>query len=197
MYNTFILEGPLADKYGAEHRFIKRVSRTTRDFAYMMEANFKGFLKDFKKWGYFIYVGKNKKRQLMSVQEAQLPHQEEITYVIPKIRAHKNGKGFFGLIIGIALVAASWWAGGAGGWAYLGMMGASLALSSAAALMTPMPSTPDYTDTEDANNRPSYMFKGTVNTMEQGQTLPVAYGVTYIGSIVLGASIVVEDDTDA
>lgn len=196
MYNTFILHGVLAKKYGAIHRYTKATTRTMTDAVRMLEANFPGFKRDVKKWAFKLYRGKNKEKQIMTANDAALGYKDDTYHFVPEVRAAKSGKSILGLIIGVVLIAVAWWnpLGWSAGAYYLGALGTSLALSSAANLLTPAASTPDYSDREEANNRPSYIFKGPVNTMEQGNPVPVVYGHTFVGSTVIGASIVVEED---
>ena len=45
---------------------------------------------------------------------------------------------------------------------------------------------------EEASRRPSYVFDGAVNTVEQGHCVPVLYGELRIGSQIISAGISVE-----
>ncbi len=55
-----------------------------------------------------------------------------IINIMPVLAGAKNG-GMFNIIVGAVLIAASWWAGGAAGWGYLGASG--FALETAAFMM--------------------------------------------------------------
>ena len=57
----------------------------------------------------------------------------------------------------------------------------------------PTPVSPPASTRETANERPSYLFSGAVNTTEPGLTIPVAYGETWIGSIFVSGGIKIED----
>jgi hypothetical protein len=75
-------------------------------------------------------------------------------------------------------------------------VGASLVLGGVAQLLTPVPtlSTPSTADTEK-DPRKSYSFSGIQNTSRQGTPVPIVYGETLVGSIVISAGIDTEQVT--
>jgi len=115
------------------------------------------------------------------------------------------GAGAVGRIIaGVALVAASFLfapAGAlAGGLFTLGAqavpivagIGLSLALGGVAQLLTPTPRLDTGSD-GDADPRKSYSFSGIQNVSRQGVPVPIVYGETIVGSIVIAAGIITEE----
>jgi predicted phage tail protein len=104
------------------------------------------------------------------------------------------------IVIGVVLVAATWYAGGAGGWGWSALqtggwayqagmaIGVSLALSGISQLMSPTPqiSSKGY---EREAEKPSFVFNGPVNRTEQGGPITLVYGEIITGSIVVGGSI--------
>lgn len=109
------------------------------------------------------------------------------------------------IVLGVVLVAVAIVAGPAG-WAFSGVgagwltggmaglaagMGASLALSGVATLITGTPAIgfDDQQKAEGAESRPSYAFSGAVNTAAQGRPVPIGYGELLVGSHVLSAGI--------
>jgi predicted phage tail protein len=68
------------------------------------------------------------------------------------------------------------------------LVGASLALSGVAQLLTPTPTVPQGADTQD-DPRKSYSFSGIQNTSRQGVPVPIVYGETVVGSVVISAGI--------
>ena len=117
-------------------------------------------------------------------------------HVVPRVAgAGKNGG--FQIVIGIVLIAASWYAGGAAGWGYLGaagygmatmafMMGASMILGGVSQMLTKTPSF-DSGDSADANQSSSFSNLG--NTSAQGQPVPVAAGLVYTGSRLISQGV--------
>jgi len=66
-------------------------------------------------------------------------------------------------------------------------VGASLALSGVADLLTPIPKTPDFTSEQDP--RLSFKFSGLQNTSRAGTPVPVVYGEIFTGSVVISAGV--------
>jgi predicted phage tail protein len=67
-------------------------------------------------------------------------------------------------------------------------LGASLALGGVAQLLTPTPKVPQGADKQD-DPRKSYSFSGIQNTSRQGVPVPIVYGETIVGSVVISAGI--------
>ena len=98
------------------------------------------------------------------------------------------GAGAVGRIIaGIALVAIGLFVPGIGalGVQLLVAVGASLALSGVAQLLTPTPKISQ----DKADPRKSFSFSGIQNTSRAGVPVPVVYGETLVGSVVVSAGI--------
>ena len=106
------------------------------------------------------------------------------------------GAGAVGRIIaGIALIALSFLiiplgiaAAGAGIATAVGLAGASLLLGGVAQLLTPTPKATQGADKQD-DPRKSYSFSGIQNTSRQGVPVPIVYGETIVGSVVISAGI--------
>jgi predicted phage tail protein len=84
------------------------------------------------------------------------------------------------LIIPLGIAAA-----GAGIATAVGLAGASLLLGGIAQLLTPTPST----STDEGDPRKSFSFSGIQNTNRAGVPVPVIYGETLTGSVVISAGI--------
>ena len=67
-------------------------------------------------------------------------------------------------------------------------LGASLALGGVAQLLTPTPKVPQGADKQD-DPRKSYSFSGVQNTSRAGTPVPIVYGETLVGSVVISAGI--------
>ena len=95
------------------------------------------------------------------------------------------GAGAVGRIIaGIALIAV----GIVTGITPLIYLGASLTLGGVAHLLTPTPKVPQGADNQD-DPRKSYSFSGIQNTSRAGTPVPIVYGETLVGSVVISAGI--------
>ena len=70
----------------------------------------------------------------------------------------------------------------------IGFAGLSLVLGGVAQLLTPTPKVPQGADNQD-DPRKSYSFSGIQNTSRQGVPVPIVYGETIVGSVVISAGI--------
>lgn len=102
------------------------------------------------------------------------------------------GAGAAGRIIaGVALVAASFLIPGSAAIIGIGLksltagIGLSLALGGVAQLLTPVPKIGKEEDPSDP--RKSFSFSGIQNTSRQGVPVPIIYGETLVGSVVISA----------
>lgn len=100
------------------------------------------------------------------------------------------GAGAVGRIIaGVALIAASFIPGvGALAVSLMLGVGASLVLGGVAQLLTPVPQMNSGKDSEK-DPRKSYSFSGIQQTSRQGVPVPIVYGETLVGSVVISAGI--------
>lgn len=128
--------------------------------------------------------------------------QQEISIVPVMAGAGAVGK----ILAGVALVALAFipfggaFAGvggstllggtAAAGWGSTALfgLGASLVLGGVASLLTPAPTIPQGMDTQN-DPRKSYSFSGIQNTSRQGIPVPICYGETITGSVVISAGI--------
>jgi predicted phage tail protein len=109
------------------------------------------------------------------------------------------GAGAVGrIILGVALIALAFVSGAGffgaafakniGLFAFAKGIGASLALGGVAQLLTPTPRVPQGPDKQD-DPRKSYSFSGIQNTSRAGTPVPIVYGETLVGSVVISAGI--------
>jgi predicted phage tail protein len=71
-------------------------------------------------------------------------------------------------------------------------IGASLVLGGVAQLLTPTPQLQTKGQNSDADPRKSYSFSGIQNVSRQGLPVPIVYGETLVGSIVISAGVSTE-----
>jgi predicted phage tail protein len=193
MNRTIILHGILGERFGHTHTFKKLSYR--RAWLHLLKTK-EGFAKAVQRGQFRMFVGNYCSKMITHGSELIGSVTDNVLHIIPVIRARKSGKGFFGIILGVALMAFAWWNplgwGAAAG--YLGTLGAGIALNSAAMLFTPAAIQPDYSDREGDNKRPSYMFKNSMRTFEQGQPMRLVFGEWKAASgSVVSASIYTED----
>ncbi|MDG6882782.1 phage tail protein [Phocoenobacter uteri] len=145
---------------------------------------------------YKVRIGKNKyltQKQIETDPSAIKLNDNGTIHFTPVVAgAGKNG-GIFNIVVGVILVAASWYAGGAAGWSYLGAsqfagatmaftMGVSMIMSGAVSLLTKPPEMG--TEFHDSEKQKSTSFSNLKNITPQGRPIPLLYG-TMMTSLVL------------
>lgn len=142
----------------------------------------------------------------LSAEELHDPAGQQEISITPVIA----GAGAVGrILLGVALIGLSFvsfggtafaGAGGAGGLAMFGGtgaawgsialfgIGASLALGGVAQLLSPVPTIPQGAGS-DQDPRKTYNFSGIQQTSRQGTPVPIVYGKTLCGSVVISAGI--------
>lgn len=127
----------------------------------------------------------------ITLDELHHPVGQQEIKIVPML----SGAGAAGRIIaGVALVAAAIAIPGLGlGLAgatvtQVGLIGGALILGGVAQLLTPTPQAPSGPDSEK-DPRKSYSFSGIQQTSRQGVPVPVVYGETIVGSVVISAGI--------
>lgn len=117
---------------------------------------------------------------------------EEIKIIPVLAGAGSNGLGIGQIILGIALIAVSIAVPaatfGLTSMLGVGLFGGALALSGIGTLLTPTPTVATGADSQD-DPRKSYSFSGIQNTSRQGVPVPIVYGETLVGSVVVSAGI--------
>ena len=185
---TIRLYGKLA-KFLGQRKFLAKVS-TAAEAVRFLVVNFPQLEEHMADQHYTVKVGK---REVGEEELHEPSSQMEDVQVIPVIA----GAGATGRIIaGVALIALTVFTGGFGGAAVAGIalskiaisVGASLVFGGVAELLTPTPVIPTGADSQD-DARKSYSFSGIQNTSRQGLPVPIVYGETLVGSIVISAGI--------
>ena len=122
----------------------------------------------------------------LELDEIHEPSGQQVVMITPVIA----GAGAAGRILaGVALIAASFIPGvGALAVSALFGLGTSLVLGGVAQLLTPIATLPTGADSSK-DPRKNYSFSGVQNTSRMGTPVPVIYGETIVGSVVISAGI--------
>lgn len=173
--------------YGKLAKFIgKRVLEADVDTAAeavrFLVANWPAVEKHMADQHYRVSVGNYD----LAEDELHNPAGQQNIKIVPVVA----GAGAVGRIIaGIALIALSFIPGiGALAVSLMIGVGASLVLGGVAQLLTPVPQISQGANT-DQDPRKSYSFSGIQNTSRQGLPVPIVYGETLVGSVVISAGI--------
>ena len=172
-------------------------------------VNFAGLEAHMAQYDYRVLIGSYN----IGENEINHPVGQNVIRIIPVVAGAGGGVGkiLAGVaIIGLSILTAGAFgfalgsAAGIGTFATIGVgIGASLALSGVSQLLTPVPRiappsamsgySPTYTaqTTRETEMDPqkSYSFSGIQNTSVQGTPVPIIYGETVVGSVVISANV--------
>lgn len=122
----------------------------------------------------------------------------------PVVQGRKSG-GLGKIILGVALIGAAFFfsggalagaafsfAGSSVSYGQIALVGGLLAISGATAMLTPKVSA-NTDDNKDKTN--SFLISAPSNMTEQGHPVPLVYGRTFTGSVMISAGISVEEYT--
>ena len=175
-------------------------------------ANFPGL----QKWiidseqdgiGYKVKVGKEAIEE-DSLEAFHYPWSERDVFSIRPVLTGA-GRGWGRVLVGALMIGAAIYLGpagagfmgagkvaagssfvmGAAASTFIGSLGASIALSGVAEMISPIPKMPDM---KEANNLQNYSFSGVTNTAQVGTPIPIAYGRLYVGSSVVSSGLDVD-----
>ena len=134
-------------------------------------------------------------------KELHYPNGQEDIKIIPLVGGAGGRRGLGRFIIGAVLIGAAIYTGGAslsfsggvfsgtgfaaGAAAIAGNVGIALALQGIAQMLTPVEAIPE----REQDPRLSFNFSGIQNTSRAGVAVPVIYGTTMVGSVVISAGI--------
>lgn len=194
MLREIRLYGQLA-KFTGRRRFMAAVETTAEAVRFLI-ANFPGLEAHLSQPGrhYRVTVGDH----AIDAEELHGPIGGNAISIIPVIGGAGGGLGQ--ILAGVALVALSIFVPGLGlGLAgalvtKVGLLGGALILGGVSQLLTPTPtiaqsSTNSGTLETELDPQKSYSFSGVQNTSRQGVPVPIIYGETITGSVVISAGI--------
>lgn len=193
---TIRLYGALGAKFGRVH---KLAVQTSAEAVKALCINFDGleqYLYDAKKNGMTFAVFRGKRN--IGVQDyCELAGDSDIR-IAPVMEGAKKA-GMFQTILGAVMVVAGVIIGVTTNWTGVGLtFGAGLIMSGASMMaggiyqmLSPQPK--GLQGRDDPDNKPSYAFGGSVNSLAMGNPVPVLYGEREIGGAIISAGILAED----
>ena len=146
--------------------------------------------------GYRVRIGKEVVKE-EDMTPLVMPFSEKevftITPVVIGAGGDRQGFGFGQILIGAALIGASFIPGvGAFAVTALQTVGLSLTLNGIATLISPQPGLDSTLD--ESVQLESFTFSNVVNTQRQGMPVPIAYGRLFVGSAVLSSGLDVDQE---
>lgn len=190
---TVRLHGWLAKKFGKTFTLdIATPAEAVRALC-ALRPSFSKVLADDKQ-GFTVWVEKEN----LSEEALQYPFSaKETLHFVPVVSGAKDGLGQ--ILLGVVLLAAAFFLVGtplvAGAYGELIMtglttFGTALVLGGISTMLFAPPASKS---TEKPENKPSYNFNGAVNTIQQGNCVPVLYGELVHGSQVISVGFYVEE----
>jgi predicted phage tail protein len=196
---TIRVYGPLRKFKALEKGLIRLAVQTPAEAIKALSTivpGFQKFLADSKEMGltFAVFTGKRN----IGRDELELGCEEEIR-IAPVIIGSKKA-GMLQTILGAVLVVVGAIGaftpigqafGGATWGAYAMQIGAGMMLGGVVQMLSPMQG--GLASRQDPDNKPSYAFGGPVNTIAQGNPVPILYGKRRIGGAIISAGIYAED----
>ncbi|EJG2186720.1 tail assembly protein [Citrobacter freundii] len=193
---TIRLYGALGARFGRLH---KMAVQTSAEAVKALCVNFDGledYLMNAKKNGMVFAVFRGK-RNIGVKDFKELGGESEIR-IAPVMEGAKKA-GMFQTILGAVLVVVgavvgvmtSWT--GVGGVIGSGMVTAGIGMMAGGVYQMLSPQPKGLQGRDDPDNKPSYAFGGSVNTLAMGNPVALLYGEREIGGAIISAGIVAED----
>lgn len=191
---TIRLYGVLGATFGRIHRLAVDSPQEAIKALCTIIPGFQKFILESKDRGltYAIFEGRNN----LSKDDLPLLANGNDIRIAPVIIGSKKA-GIFQTILGAVLVVVgavmTYMSGGVASPLAAGMMmsGASMMLGGVIQMLSPMQG--GLASRQDPDNKPSYAFGGPVNTIAQGNPVPILYGKRRIGGAIISAGIYAED----
>lgn len=194
------LYGHLAEKYGSCFELaVGSVSEAVR----ALEANFRGFRNYIREGYYQVCRGPKPAFEEADLAETDQLSEGEIFMNFGKGDFHirpildaagSKGKNWIQIIVGAVLFVAGIWLGGATSnyGLMLMQMGLGLAFSGVAGLLAPTPDGLSGEQDRPEENK-SFLFRGIINTMQEGGVVPLNYGKFLTGSTTITSAYQAEE----
>lgn len=211
MLKTIKVYGSLAKFLG--QRVFRAAVDTPIEALSFLRANFEGLAAHMADYDYKVLVGTLELQAGSNPEQLSYPAgQDEAISIVP-VLGGAGGRGVGSILAGVALIGLSlaFPGGGLFGGTVFGFLGgpaasaatlttigtaisvvgAGLVLNGVSQMLTPVPETPSFES--DPQSDPA-SFSGIQNVGRQGVPVPVVYGETLVGSVVISAGINTQDD---
>ncbi|MEB7925484.1 tail assembly protein [Atlantibacter hermannii] len=191
---TIRLYGALGARFGRVH---KMAVQTSAEAVKALCINFDGleeYLMNAKKNGMVFAVFRGKRN--IGMEDYQSLGGESDIRIAPVMEGAKKA-GIFQTILGAVMVVAGIIvSGGTAGWAAPvggAMISAGIGMMAGGIYQMLSPQPKGLQGRDDPENKPSYAFGGSVNSLAMGNPVAVLYGEREIGGAIISAGIVAED----
>ncbi|TKK11820.1 tail assembly protein [Pseudomonas fluorescens] len=180
------LSGSLAQKFGRLHRR-QVASGDTWEVFRALKATIEGFeaeIRRLDRLGLRFAIFRNRKN--VGADEFGMGGAKEIR-IVPVVEGAKRA-GLLQTIIGVVLIAASYFTGGS-------TLSTGIALVAGGVIQMLSPQASGLKQSASPENMPSYAFGSAKNTTASGNPVPICIGERRWGGAIISASIYAEDKT--
>lgn len=192
---TVILHGRLRREFGESFELdIETPSEAVR----ALGVQLKGFTGALRRGEYHVLRG----RKSIGIAETEMTMGDcSELHIVPATAGSKRS-GVLKIILGVALLGVGFMAAGGFGAMNMGAtfmgikagtymaLGAGMLFNGLGQALSP---TPEVETNEGAETAQSYMFSGATNVTQEGNIIPVVYGIFWCGSLVVSAGNDVEE----
>jgi predicted phage tail protein len=184
---TILLSGPLIKLFGRVH-YRQHGSTSVGEAFKALKCTLDGFeaaIRDLERRGMRFAIFRNRKN--VPEKDFSLGGAKEIR-IVPVITGSKRA-GLLQTVLGVVLIAASFFAGAAGP----GLMASGIGLVAGGVIQMLSPQASGLKQSASPENAPSYAFGGAKNTTASGNPVPICIGERRWGGMIISASIYAED----
>lgn len=191
--NTIHLHGQIGRDYGAIHEL---EVASPREALRALLLTLDGLADQIKEGTWRVVRGSQVAGAHLDEKMLDVALGEEDLHIIPAIRG-EGGNGAGKIIVGVVMVAAAFFTGGAtlAAWGAMAtgmaVMGGALIMGGIAQMSAQMPATD--VDQRAKDNQESFLFDGPVNVTAQGGPVNLVYGEMIVGSTVISSGLTAED----
>lgn len=191
---TIRLYGALGARFGRVHKLAVQTSAEAVKALCINLDGLESFLMNAKKNGMTFAVFRGKRN--IGIEDYQNLAGNSDIRIAPVIEGAKKA-GLFQTILGAVMIVAgivvtgmTFWSAGVIG---AGMVSAGIGMMAGGIYQMLSPQPKGLQGRDDPDNKPSYAFGGSVNTLAMGNPVALLYGEREIGGAIISAGIVAED----
>lgn len=184
MLKTIKLYGVLGKKFGKEFKLAVESTREAVKALSVQVPGFEQFMLTAHEQGLSFAIFQDDE----NITEDQIDFDTgaKVIKIVPKVIGAGGNGGVLQLVLGVVLIVAGFWTGGATsnlGIALIGA-GAGMVVGGIAQMLTPKVNAQDQ---NQDGNKSNFGFGGAVTTITQGNSVPILYGQREVGGFIVNA----------
>lgn len=184
MLKTIKLYGVLGKKFGKEFKLAVESTREAVKALSVQVPGFEQFMLTAHEQGLSFAIFQDDE----NITEDQIDFDTgaKVIKIVPKVIGAGGNSGVLQLVLGVVLIVAGFWTGGATsnlGIALIGA-GAGMVVGGIAQMLTPKVNAQDQ---NQDGNKSNFGFGGAVTTITQGNSVPILYGQREVGGFIVNA----------